>query len=45
MVKALKIVAMSMILGLCASWSMGLAEDTANNPHEFCGFVVGEDRM
>ena len=45
MVKALKIVAMSMILGLCASWSMSLAGDAANKPHVFGGSVVGEARM
>jgi len=45
MVKAFKIVAMSMILGFCASWSVSWAGGAANKPHLFGGFVVGEAKM
>lgn len=45
MVKAFKLVAMSMVLGLCTSWSVSLAGNAANKPQAFGGFVVGEAKM
>jgi hypothetical protein len=45
MVKAFKIVAMSMVFALCLGWSMSLAGDATNRPHVFGGSVVGEARM
>jgi hypothetical protein len=45
MIKAFKIVAMSIVFVLGASLSMSLAGNVANKRHAFCGSVVGEARM